>query len=128
MSFGARLRLKGMSAPALASILVGSADPQRLRAWYVDVFGAQVDRAGFLDLGRVTMLIDRRDLAARAADPGRMILNFQVEDVRAVEAVLIDREATWIREVELTRWGRIGTVLDPDGNYIQLIDGTGRHV
>ena len=32
----------------------------------------------------------------------------------------------WVREVERTAWGRIGTVLDPDGNYLQVIDNTGR--
>lgn len=126
MSSGRRRRLPRMSAPVLGSILVGSADPLRLRAWYADVFGARPDRAGFLDLGGVRMLIDRRDVPGRSVDPGRLILNVHVDDVRGVESVLIDREAIWIREVESTPWGRIGTVLDPDGNYIQVIDATGR--
>jgi predicted enzyme related to lactoylglutathione lyase len=126
MSSGRRRRLQDMSAPALASILLASADPVRLRAWYVDVLDARPDRSGFLNVGRVAMLIDRREVAARCAEPGRVILNFEVPDVRAVERLLVAREAVWIREVESTPWGRIGTVLDPDGNYVQVIDGTGR--
>src|SRR3954451_14080228 len=115
-----------MSPPALASIMVGSADPQRLRAWYVDVLGARRDRAGHLDVGPVGLLVDRRPLGERNGDPGRLILNFHVPDIAALETALIGHGTIWVREVERTAWGRIGTVLDPDGNYVQIIDETGR--
>src|SRR3954466_519258 len=115
-----------MSPPALGSLLVGSVDPLRLRTWYAEIFGARPDRAGRLDFGPVAMVIDRRDVAARSAEPGRLILNFHVPDARAVESLLVEREAVWVRELEETSWGRIGTVLDPDGNYVQVIDGNGR--
>jgi predicted enzyme related to lactoylglutathione lyase len=50
-----------------------------------------------------------------------MIITFAVEDIRAAEARLIEHEATWIREIEVTPLGRIGTLVDPDGNYVQVM-------
>ena len=33
-------------------------------------------------------------------------------------------QAVWVRELERVPWGIIGTVLDPDGNYVQIIEPT----
>ena len=63
---------------------------------------------------------------SRASDPSRLITNFAVRDVLAVEAWLVETETTWIRELESTPWGTIGTVLDADGNYVQVLDDRGR--
>src|SRR5262249_60432886 len=57
-------------------------------------------------------------------EPARIILNFHVEDVRAAEARLVALGAVWARELEATRWGIIGTVLDLDGNYVQIVEPT----
>lgn len=107
--------------PSLGVVLVGSADPARLRAWYAGVFGVVTDANGVLDFGSAGVLIDKRDVAARASEPGRVILTFAVDDIAAAEARLIDHEVTWIREVESTPLGEIGTIVDPDGNYVQVM-------
>jgi hypothetical protein len=61
-----------MVTPVLASLLLGSADPDRLRDWYVRVLGAEPDPDGFLHFGPVAVLIDGRDdVAAAATEPGR---------------------------------------------------------
>jgi predicted enzyme related to lactoylglutathione lyase len=112
----------------LGVVLVGSADPLRLRAWYAGAFGVQPDDEGLLDFGGIQMLIDKRDVAMRAAEPGRMIITFAVDDIAATEARLIDHEVTWVREVESTTLGRIGTLVDPDGNYVQVMQPMGREV
>lgn len=96
---------------SLDVVLVGSADPARLRAWYAAVFGEVPDG----------VVIDRREVADRASEPGRVILTFAVDDIGAAEARLIDHEVTWIREVESTPLGEIGTIVDPDGNYVQVM-------
>jgi len=111
-----------MNAPSLGVVLVGSADPARLRAWYADAFGVRLDADGLLDFGTASILIDQRDVAPRAAEPGRMILTFTVSDLDEAESRLIDREVVWIREVEQTSIGRIGTLVDPDGNYVQVLE------
>jgi predicted enzyme related to lactoylglutathione lyase len=102
--------------PTLGIVLVGSADPARLRAWYEAAFGAVPDG----------IMIDKRDVAARAGEPGRVILTLTVADIAAAESRLIDHEVTWVREIELTPSGRIGTVIDADGNYVQVLEPMGR--
>lgn len=100
----------------LGVVLVGSVDPARLTAWYAEVFGGVPDG----------IVIDRRDVASSASEPGRVILTFTVDDIAATEARLIDHEVTWVREIESTPLGRIGTVIDADGNYVQVLETTGR--
>ena len=107
--------------PSLGVVLVGSTDPARLRAWYAGAFGVCPDEEGVLDFGGIQLVIDRRDVAVRSVEPGRMIITFAVDDMAATESRLIDHEATWIREVESTPLGRIGTLVDPDGNYVQVM-------
>lgn len=117
-----------MRAVTLGVVLVGSADPLRLRAWYAGAFGVGPDDDGVLDFGGIQVLIDRRDVAVRAVEPGRMIITFAVDDIAATEARLIDHEVTWVREVESTPLGRIGTLVDPDGNYVQVMQPVAREV
>jgi predicted enzyme related to lactoylglutathione lyase len=57
-----------------------------------------------------------------------MILTFTVSDLDEAESRLIDREVVWIREVEQTSIGRIGTLIDPDGNYVQVLEPLKRSV
>lgn len=110
-----------MGRPSLGVVLVGSTDPARLRAWYAAVLGVLPDENGVLDFGATLIVIDRRDVAERAGEPGRVILTFTVPDIVAAEARLIDREVVWVREVESTPLGQIGTFVDPDGNYVQVM-------
>lgn len=49
------------------------------------------------------------------------MVNVVVDDVTAVEARLIAHDTGWHRELEETAWGTVGTVLDPDGNFVQVI-------
>lgn len=112
-----------VATPALASILLGTTDPDRLRAWYVAALGPDQREHGVLDFGGVALIVDgRTDLQATSHEPGRLILNFHVDDIATVEARLVALEAIWVREVEATPCGIIGTVLDPDGNYVQVIE------
>jgi predicted enzyme related to lactoylglutathione lyase len=119
-----------VTRPALRSILLGTTDPRRLRDWYTAALAPE-DRDGFTEVtptlfarrfGDTWLLIDGRDdVADKCPDPGRVILNFHVEDIRVAEARLVALGAVWVREPEVTRWGIIGTVLDPDGNYVQIV-------
>jgi predicted enzyme related to lactoylglutathione lyase len=122
-----------VTRPALRSILLGTNDPRRLRDWYTAALAPE-DPDGFTEVtptlfarrfGATSLLIDgRADLADRCPDPGRVILNFHVDDIRAAEARLVALGAVWVREPEVTHWGIIGTVLDPDGNYVQIVAPT----
>ena len=114
-----------MTTPILGSILLGSANPGRLRDWYSTALAPLRRDDGFLSFdsfGSVGLLIDQHDdVPNPSREPHRSILNFYVRDILAVEARLIAMETIWIRELERTPWGMIGTVLDADGNYVQVI-------
>ena len=119
-----------MAAPTLGSILLGTADPVRLRDWYAAAFSA-ADDDGFTEVtptlfactfGNTSLLIDGRgDVARTSPDPGRVILNFHVDDARATAERLNDIGVTWLLELEERDGGLFGTLVDPDGNYIQII-------
>ena len=111
---------------SITSLLLASTDPDRLQAWYVDTFDVTPDADGFLALGHVGVLVvPRDDVADRTAEPGRVILNHDVPDIHAAAARLDARGVTWVAPVEHRDAGLwFGTVEDPDGNYVQLIETT----
>ena len=114
-----------MTTPPLGSILLGSTDPDRLRAWYQEAFDVKPnERNGFLTFGSVGILIDgRTDVAATNPEPGRVILNFHVDDARAAVDRLTAAGATWLVELEeRAPTGWFATAVDPDGNYLQIIE------
>ncbi|SDM27093.1 VOC family protein [Allokutzneria albata] len=108
---------------ALGSILLGSANPRRLRDWYRAAFRCEPRDDGFIDYGGVSLLIDGRDDVAKAtAEPGRVILNFHVEDARAVATHLDQLGVEWLARLEDRGPGLFATLVDPDGNYVQIIE------
>jgi predicted enzyme related to lactoylglutathione lyase len=110
-------------AAPLGSILLASTDPERLRAWYADVFEIEPDADGFLRFGDVGVLVDGRDdVAARNPEPGRVIVNFHVDDARAMARRLADAGATIVVEPEWRGEAWFVTALDPDGNTLQAIE------
>jgi catechol 2,3-dioxygenase-like lactoylglutathione lyase family enzyme len=115
-----------MTTANLGSLLLASADPDRLRAWYEEAFDVSPDPDGFIHFGRVGVLIvERDDVAASTAEPGRVLLNYHVTDIAARAAHLDAMEVTWIAPVEHRDSGAwFGTVADPDGNLVQLIELT----
>ena len=106
---------------------MGSADPGRLRDWYATALDVHPDPDGFVPFGPVGVLMDKRDdVAARTVEPGRVILNYHVTDIRAHRRHLDELGVEWVSEVEYRADGGawFGTVADPDGNYVQLIELT----
>lgn len=113
----------------LGSILLGSTDPDRLRAWYRVALSATEDSDGFLDFGGVRALIDERtDISSSNPEPGRVILNFHVADAKATAEHLDRLGVTWLSRVGQRRDGMFGTLVDPDGNYVQIIELSAEYV
>jgi hypothetical protein len=113
----------------LRRVVLGSRAPRRTAAWYRRAFGlpdadtSLTARDETLKAGDVELRITYRShLAAAAVEPVRLVLNFVVDDIYRVEARLVAMAAIWVRELERTSWGMIGTVLDVDGNYVQIIE------
>jgi catechol 2,3-dioxygenase-like lactoylglutathione lyase family enzyme len=118
------------TAPTLNSLLLASADAERLQAWYVDVLGGELDPDGFLHFGSVAVLITPRgDVGPSTAEPGRVILNYTVTDIAATVRRLDEHAVTWIAPVEYRQQGGawFATLQDPDGNYVQLIQLTAQY-
>lgn len=111
-----------MTAPRLGSILLGTTQASELRDWYRARFAPEAGDSGPIDLGGFLLVIDERDdVEARNNEPGRMILNFHVNDIRALETHLNAVGVDWLAPVEDRGPGFFGTFVDPDGNYLQLI-------
>ena len=106
----------------IRTVVLGSRAPRRAAAWYRRALGLsgpdEVLRAGDVEL-RIT---SRADVEPTAVEPIRTVLNFVVDDILEIEARLVAMEAIWVRELESTPWGIIGTVVDPDGNLVQIIE------
>lgn len=121
-----------MQTPNLDSMLLASANPERLHAWYVAALSpdedTKVDHYRVLTFGSFHVLIDRRsDIGDTNAEPGRVILNFDVADARAIAARLDDLGTQWLAELEDRDGSLFATAIDPDGNYVQIIQLSDQH-
>jgi predicted enzyme related to lactoylglutathione lyase len=112
----------------LNSILIGSADPQRLADFYSRLFGSPGWNDGGYSgwqIGTGFVTVGPHDqVTGRNAEPGRLIWNIESPDVKgdferfkAAGAVVV-REPYQPGEA-LEAW--IATFADPDGNYFQLM-------
>jgi catechol 2,3-dioxygenase-like lactoylglutathione lyase family enzyme len=103
------------------SLLLGTTQPQRLRAFYEGVF-ALTAVEGWLQLGSVRLLIDcRDDVAERATEPGRVLLTVDTDDARALVTRLEHESVRWVSELEERDDGLFCTFEDPDGNMVQIV-------
>ena len=110
----------------IESILLASADPERLRRWYAAAFQARTRRRRIPAAGRGCA--GRR--ARRRTRPHRRAGSGDPQPPRAVHQggrgpPRRARGARWVSPVEYRDAGLwFGTVEDPDGNYVQLIETT----
>lgn len=106
----------------IGSILLGSTRPAELKEWYRTVLAPGDSGDGLIDLGGIHLAINGRDdVTPTNNEPGRMILNFHVDDFDAVEAQLNAAGVEWLVPAADRPAGRFGTFCDPDGNYLQII-------
>lgn len=110
------------------SLLIGSADPARLAAYYTKLFGDP----GFSDGGYTGWMLGNgaitvgphSEVHGRNPEPGRLIWNIESTDVKADFDRLKAAGATVVREpytFEDVPDSWIATFSDPDGNYFQLV-------
>jgi predicted enzyme related to lactoylglutathione lyase len=111
-----------MAAPPIGSLLVGSTQADEMKKWYKRAFGVDENDMGAFDFGGVQFFVEEHsEVSGPTKEPARVIVNLSVDDCNALGAHLKDMGAKFIREVEQEDFGLIGTVADPDGNYIQII-------
>jgi predicted enzyme related to lactoylglutathione lyase len=114
--------------PPLGSVLLASTDAPRLRAWYEQLLGVVADEDGFLRLGPVGVLVDGRDdVAERAREPFRVLLNVHVDDVARLAGRVRELGGEVLVEPVLRDGIWFCTARDPDGNGFQLLQVTGAY-
>ncbi len=108
-------------------INVTSENPDRLKQFYGDVIGLprnpDMGEGAFM-AGSTPFLVDgHSSVHGPAKEPARMLLNFFVADLAAEQKRLEAAGVKFIRTAGREEWGGvISTCLDPDGNYVQLIE------
>jgi predicted enzyme related to lactoylglutathione lyase len=111
-----------MATPPIGSLLVGSSQVEAMKSFYEKAFGVTANEMGAYQFGPVQFFIEEHsEVSGPTKEPARVIINLDVDDCRAAEARLNEVGATWVRKVEQMPFGLIGTVADPDGNYVQVI-------
>jgi predicted enzyme related to lactoylglutathione lyase len=111
-----------MTTPPIGSLLVGSSNVEQMKEWYRKAFQIQENEMGAFVFGPVQLFIENHsEVSGPTQEPARVIINLDATDARALEAQLNDAGATWVRPMEQESFGLIGTVADPDGNYVQVI-------
>jgi predicted enzyme related to lactoylglutathione lyase len=109
-------------APPIGSLLVGSSNADAMKDWYRRAFNVTDNQMGAFEFGPVQLFIEEHsDVSGPTKEPARVIINLDVDDCRGIERQLDGMGVTWIRKVEQMPFGLIGTVADPDGNYVQII-------
>jgi len=111
-----------MAAPPIGSLLIGSSNADGMKQWYRDAFGITENDMGAFEFGPVGLFVEAHsEVSGPTKEGARIIINLDVDDCRAIEAHLETMGVSWIRKVEQEDFGLIGTVADPDGNYVQII-------
>ena len=121
-----------MKRPVLGSLLLASTDPERLRGWYAAALDPEenTDVNGYrvLKFGDFYLFIDTRaDVTDKNPEPGRTILNFDVADARGVADRMESAGVSWLAELEDRDGSLFATAIDPDGNYVQIIQLSEAH-
>ncbi|MFD3999629.1 VOC family protein [Streptomyces rubiginosohelvolus] len=109
-------------------IIIGSTDSESLIAWYraaLEPLGARwAEHLLIVGPGAIIGFDERDDVADKAVEPGRQMINITVRDVRAAEKHLNTLGVTWVRPVEEVGGGWFfSTIVDPVGNYLQILQG-----
>ena len=110
------------TTPPIGSLLIGSSNVEAMKAWYERAFSVSANDMGAYAFGPIGLFIEEHsEVSGPTREPARVIINLDVEDCRSLESHLEGLGVTWVRKVEQMPFGLIGTVADPDGNYIQII-------
>lgn len=111
------------------SLLVNitSEQPERLIAFYRDVVGLEPRPEfgdGALDAGGAILAFDgHSETKGKAKEPSRVLINLRVGDAKAERERIEAAGVQFIRKEGREYWGGIiSTLVDPDGNYCQLVE------
>jgi len=108
------------------NVMIGSEQPKVLGEFYSRILGRPADMSdeaffgwqvgsGWLSVG------EHSEVKGQAAEPERVILNFEAKDVKGEFERIRAAGATVVKEPYELQGMWIATLADPDGNYFQLM-------
>jgi predicted enzyme related to lactoylglutathione lyase len=109
------------------AINLTSDNPERMNDFYANVVGLEKEPTmgdhAYKMAGAVLFLDGHSATAGSALEPHRYLLDWFVDDAKAERERLEAKGVKFIRKEGREYWGGIiSTFVDPDGNYIQLIE------
>lgn len=120
--------IKGIEA-----ILLGSVNATKLAKFYREVVGlkqtmefemGEKGEKGFaFDMDGTSLFInDHSEVKDKNTNPGRMIINFEVDDIEKEVKRLDGKRVKKKQDIyHVEGYGLIATFIDPDGNFFQLV-------
>jgi predicted enzyme related to lactoylglutathione lyase len=110
----------------LNQVMIGSENPDTLGEFYTTVLDRPADwkEAGMYGwmVGKAFLaVIKHSEVKGKAAEPQRVILNFETKEVQAEFDRIKATGATVVKEPYELQGTWIATFADPDGNYFQLM-------
>ncbi len=111
------------------TIMVGTGRIEEMTRFYGEVMELErIDRFRdpvFAAAGGFIRLLDHSDISGPTLEPARMQINLFVDDVSGEfrRVMSSDPGLRVHRHPERESWGgEVATLLDPDGNYVQLLE------
>ena len=112
----------------LNSVMIGTKQSAALAAFYEKVLGKPADMVdpengfwGWQVGGAFLSVLEHSEMGGGTKDPGRVMFNFETEQVQEEFDRIKAAGATVIREPYDMGGGWIATLADLDGNYFQLV-------
>jgi len=118
----------------LEGILLGSSNAKKLASFYRDIVGLKQtmefeygddNSAGFMfemKGGSPLYLTDHSKVKGKNKQPGRFVLNFEVDNLEKEVKRLKKEKVTLVQDIyHVEDYGYIATFEDTEGNYFQLV-------
>ncbi|WP_317930176.1 VOC family protein [Halioxenophilus sp. WMMB6] len=113
----------------IGGIFIKSENPERLRTWYQQHLGIDVqawggttfrwvDDAGQATAGSTVWSIGDGDYFAPSQ--ASFMVNYRVDDLERLLAALRAEGCEVLEKTEASEFGKFGWVIDPDGNKVEL--------
>jgi predicted enzyme related to lactoylglutathione lyase len=114
----------------IGGVFIKSKDPERLKAWYREHLGLDIQ-----DWGGVAFLWNTPEPTPHGAtvwsvfdagspyfdpSPAPFMINYRVKDLHALLEALRGEGCTVDDKTEESDFGKFGWVMDPDGNRVEL--------
>jgi predicted enzyme related to lactoylglutathione lyase len=110
----------------LNSVMIGSTQPKVLADFYQKVFGKKPDMvegewSGWTVGNTFFSLGHHSKMEGMTKDPGRVMFNFETQEVKEEFERIKNAGATVVNETYHMGDAWIATIADPDGNFFQLM-------